>query len=613
MTDHATHFAAGETDSHALPARGAFVRVLRAYVWDMLLLAAIFAALVYGIGSYGLYEPHEGHFAGVAREMVLGHDWVTPRLNGSAYLNKPPLFYWLIAASYSVFGISEWAARFPQALIGWAGVILALVWARELWGAAAGRAAAGILGISAGWYLFSHQLLIDEMLCMLHLASLYFLWKGIARPERTRHWVCFYATLGLSIMAKGLIGFALPMLVLAVFAAARKDRALLWRCRPALGFAIIAVLVAPWVILAEMRNPGFLKYVLINEHWNRIFDKRDPPDYNASKCSMFTFLLIALIWLAPWCFFLPQIVSFAWRNRMRTGLEGVARARSDAVAILSLGALLPTLLFVPVPSRLIYYSLPTLPPFAVIAAGWWASMDTAALAFGRRAAGVTALLAGVAIGIAGQFAGGMIRGIPDLVAAPGTLTHMPGFALEIGIGMSLCGALLLANKTGVALLALCVPIGIGEALNTAGFAAFDPVRSSKRMVAELNEKVGKDCVWISEGSLEIGAPAGTAFYLKTDDKGNARFVYVMKSNSPYRRPPSFPGPAPEYLIDQDELKAKWSSSTPALYVTDLMRTSDRSDDPIGLPPTPQHEVKVEGAGHRRVFANEAAWRLLEKK
>jgi 4-amino-4-deoxy-L-arabinose transferase-like glycosyltransferase len=63
----------------------------RVSIWDILLLGGIFAAMLYGIGSYGLYEPHEGHFAGVGRETVLTGDWITPRLNG-AHSNKPPLF-----------------------------------------------------------------------------------------------------------------------------------------------------------------------------------------------------------------------------------------------------------------------------------------------------------------------------------------------------------------------------------------------------------------------------------------------------------------------------------------------------------------------------------------
>jgi 4-amino-4-deoxy-L-arabinose transferase-like glycosyltransferase len=536
--------------------------------------------------------------------MLLRHDWVTPQLNGSAYLNKPPLFYWMIAGSYSIWGVNEWAARFPLALVAWLGVVLAWKWARELWGAPAGRAAAGILGVSAGWYLFSHQLLIDELLSVLHLAGLYCLWKCVTRPERGVHWVAFYFTLALSILAKGLVGPALLLAVLFSFAALKKDRSSLRNSRPLLGLLIIVAVAVPWVVLVEVRNPGFLRYVIFNEHIDRIIDRRWPPDYEVSKTSAPMFLLASLIWLAPWSFFLPQIVSFAARNASRW--SGVDRSLADAVSLLSLGALLPTLLFVPVPSRLIYYCLPGLPPFAVLASGWWVSMDSPSYRRGRKIAALTALCFGVSIGIAGFLIGAKLSRISDLAAAPQTLDYIPGFALAIGAGLAGCGVLLLLRKTGAALLLMCLAIGIGEACNTAGFAAFDRVRSSKRMVAEILPHTKPNWIWVSEGSLEIGAAAGTAFYLGEDDDGIPRSVLVME-DSPNRKPPRFPGRKAAYLIDRSKLEELWKGSAPVLYITDFLRT-DWERDPPSLPPGERHEIQLKDAGHRKVYANDAAWR-----
>ena len=605
MAESATNSVACEAGVCAIPAAPENPRIS---IWDFFVLGGILAAMLYGIGSYGLYEPHEGHFAGVGREMVLNGDWITPRLNGAPYLNKPPLFYWMIASSYSIFGFNEFAARFPQAIIGWLGVVLAWHWARKLWGARAGRAAAGILGVSAGWYLFSHQLLIDELLSVLHLATLYFLWKGIKEPEKKSGWVGFYVSIGLSIMSKGLIGLAFPVLVLVAFVILKKDTEALRRCRLGMGFAIMLAIVAPWVILVEMRNQGFLRYVIVNEHINRIFDRRWPPDYNASKTSAVMFLVIAAVWVAPWCFFLPQIFGFGLKNSSRW--SGIERKNADATAILMLGALLPTLMFVPVPSRLIYYSLPTLPPFAIIAGGWWVNMSAHGYRRGRQLAAVVAIVCGLGIAVAGQVVGASLKDISDIQVAPQTLEFMPGFALLIGGGMIVCGALLLARKTGAALLALCLPILIGEAFNTAGFAAFDRVRSSKRMVAELGPKIGQDAIWISEGSLEIGSAGGTSFYLGSNNQG-ARYVHVMNSDSQYRRPPSFPGKPPAYLTSEEELQTIWKSESPVVFVTDFLRTPGRTDDPIRLPPEPRFKVEVEGSGHRQIYANPAAQKRLK--
>ena len=128
----------------------------------------------------------------------------------------------------------------------------------------------------------------------------------------------------------------------------------------------------------------------------------------------------------------------------------------------------------------------------------------------------------------------------------------------------------------MALLVLCAPIAVGEALNTEGFAAFDRVRSSKRMVAQV-QKLGPDYrMWVSEGSAELLPPAEWLFYSKTDASGRARFVYVMNSDSPYRRPPSFPGKAPEYLLNDEQLEKMWVSSEPVVYVTDPLRPPEQN-------------------------------------
>lgn len=577
----------------------------RVTIVDGVVLAAIFMGMVYGIGRYGLYEPHEGHFAGVGYEMLMGHDWVTPKLNGAPYLNKPPLFYWMIASSYWLFGVSEWSARLPQALIGWLGVLAAWKWARELFGARAGRIAAGMLAVSAGWYLFSHQLLIDELLSTIYLASLYCIWRVAREPERRRNWVMLYVTIGLSILAKGLIGPILTLFVFGLYALIEKEKSLLRNCRPLMGLAIVAGMVLPWLILIELRNPGFLKYVIVNEHWNRIFGKRDPPDFEPVRKGVLAYLGIALVWLAPWALFLPQIACFGYKNASPS--SGLDKDKTAAFGILGLGALLPTLLFVPVPTRLIYYSLPTLPAFAVLASGWWASLATPCYKRGRIAAGLSALLLGVPIALAGQMIVPHLKQIPDLVAAPQTLESIPGFALTIGAGLVCCGVLLLLRKTGTAMLMLCAFLLVGEAYNTHGFASFDRVRSSRRLVQALLPKAGPETLWISEGSLEIGAAGGMAFNLGLDGEGNPRHVYVM-SDGPKRRPPSFPGEKPGYLIDKAKLAELWFSNKPAIYVTDFQRMG--RDDPPSLPPGELHEYKFNPAdnpaGFRRVFVNDAA-------
>lgn len=590
----------------------------RATVVDAFFLIAILIGMLHGIDRYSLYEPHEGHFAGVGREMYLSGDWITPKLDGAPYLNKPPLFYWMIATSYTIFGVSEWAARLPQALIGWMGVVFAWLWARELFGSRAGRIAAGMLAVSAGWYLFSHQLLIDELLSVIYFASLYYMWRIARNPEPLGGWVGYYITMGLSIMAKGLVGPMLSIVALLCFIWLKKEKRITRYSRPWLGVLISFAIVLPWLVMIELRNPGFLKYVIVNEHWNRLFNKRDPPDFEPVRVGMFTYILIALVWLAPWCLFLPQVASFAWKNSHPSPLGGRGAGgegeeprhdlnRANAIAILSLGALIPAVLFIPVPSRLIYYSLPALPPFAVLASGWWVAASGDCYKRGRISAGATAIVLGLAIIASAQFIAPLVGHIRDIAAVPQIIPYMSPFALVIGLGLLSCGVILLNRRAGMAMVVLCGCLLIGEAYNTRGFAEFDRIRSSKRLVNWLLPRAGADAVWISEGSLEIGAAGGIAFNLGIDGQGKPRRVYVM-SDSPMRNPPRFPGSPPEYLIDKVKLKELWSSKTPAIYITDFQRLTD--DDKVREPPSPHHEIHFDPndnpGGLRRVFVNEAA-------
>ena len=159
---------------------------------DLLILIFALAFITFGIGHYGLYEPHESHFAMVAGEMLLRGDWITPHLNGAPYLNKPPLLYWLIAIATQILGNTEFAARLPIAIAGWFGIIIVWQWSRQLWGQAAGRIALLMLSVSLGWFIFTHQILIDVLLATLLISSNYFLWKLINKPQSWLYFLCFY-------------------------------------------------------------------------------------------------------------------------------------------------------------------------------------------------------------------------------------------------------------------------------------------------------------------------------------------------------------------------------------------------------------------------------------
>ena len=304
---------------------------------DLLILILALAFMMFGIGNYGLYEPHESHFAMVAREMLLRGDWITPHLNGAAYLNKPPLLYWLIAIAIKIFGTTEFAARLPLALASWMGIVIVWQWSRQLWGFEAGRIAVLMLSVSLGWFIFSHQLLIDVLLATILVASNYFLWKLLKENNSWIYFFCFYSSIALAFFAKGLIGVVFIFCGYFALVIIQGSNNIVKRTKLPLGILLVLSLILPWAIAIEKNNPGFWHYFLVNEHLNRIFDLRLPADYEVSKINALGYLGITVVWCWPWSLFLPATIKFAWQQwQQKTIAYKMKTEQSYANAILLL-------------------------------------------------------------------------------------------------------------------------------------------------------------------------------------------------------------------------------------------------------------------------------------
>jgi 4-amino-4-deoxy-L-arabinose transferase-like glycosyltransferase len=609
---------------------------------DLLVLGGSLLVLLWGLNQYGLYEPHEGHFAGAGREMLLTGDWLTPHLNGSPYLNKPPLIYWLIAFSQDVFGFEEWAARLPVALFGWLGVLVAWWWGRSLWGAATGRLAAGMLTVSVGWFLFVHQILIDAILAALLLAVYYFLWRAVCDPRPRWHWLGVYLTLALGLLAKWPVPLPFFLFVLIGFALVRRRWETLRHAGLWWGLPLAVLPIAAWALWVEQDNPGFLRHAFVSEVWDRMRDVRWPRDYAVSQVSLLGYLAATAVWCAPWVLLLPQVWGFVRRGVVPKGIERSGRngqrhgqtstcvhsvvhyvcsvqssyvhsvqshrARRDALVILSLGFLGPVLVFLPIPSRLIYYCLPALPPLVLLVAGWWLSEDQPKA--GRRAATVTLAVLGAVAFSAGWWVAPLLMDLPEMQAAPATLAVAPVVAWWLGAAFLSAALFLWQERPRAAATWLCVLLAVMWAWTTDGFVAFQDLRSSKHLVARLDAALGPDALWVAEGSYELGASAALGYYLGVDKSGQPRTVRVMTDN-PHRPQPQF-GDAPRnYALEKDELQLLWDGPRPVLWVSDPMRRDWNSVD--DAPRLPDHAGEpVTTCGYRRVFANAPARERLTR-
>ena len=382
--------------------------------------------------------------------MMVRHDWITLHANGIRYLEKAPLMYWGMALSFRAFGPKDWAARLPLALFALALFLVTYAAGRSLFGsAAAGFYGALILLTSFGIFIYTRIMIPDVIVCLwLSLAMLLF-WRSLEeeRPSRSTAWG-FALACALGVLTKGLIGVVFPLAIVVLFLLLTRDLGHLRRWHPVSSLLVFLAAAVPWHIAAGVRNPaqghlvgsmpsagnvhGFFWFYFINEQYLRYLNERVPRDYDTVPLALFWGLLV--VFLMPWiAYILHALGKVPWRRM----IARAALSKSDqARALLVLWAAF-VLVFFSFSTRQEYYSLPALPPLALLIGAWLAEEESSpADSRARIAAGRVAL--GLAIlGVAGALVAGWIalRATPP---SPGTdlstlLSQNPGdYALSLG-------------------------------------------------------------------------------------------------------------------------------------------------------------------------------------
>ena len=277
--------------------------------WLVLLLLGLgLPIFLLGLGSPALYDPHESLYAEIAREMVVRGDWLTPHLNSTRYLDKPPLFYWLIAISYAVFGVSEFSARLPIALTGLGGVLVTWGIGRHLFDGRSGALAGLVLTTSVGYFVFSRQLLPDMVFAYFTTLSFYgFLRTGEADRARELWSLLAYLCLALAVMTKGFVGL-FPLVVLATYGLLSGSFHTRRGLRSIWGGLLFILLIVPWHLIIGWQHEGYFWHYFANEHFLRFLGRRHPIDFISLPLPIFS--LVLFLWLLPWSPYLALAIPY---------------------------------------------------------------------------------------------------------------------------------------------------------------------------------------------------------------------------------------------------------------------------------------------------------------
>ena len=357
---------------------------------DFAVLAFIFGVIFfYELGDVNLVNPDEGRYAEVPREMVASGDYVTPRLNGVLYFEKPPLVYWAVAGALRLFGNGEMGVRSVPALFALAGVLVACAATRRIAGRNAGMAAGIVLGSSVLYFALGRILLLDMAVSTLMSVTLFCFILAVREPPGGKRRTLFYglyASAALATLAKGLIGFLVPGAVMFFWLLIFNQ----WpRLRPLYlpsGIALFLAIAAPWHVLAAQRNPQWANFYFVREHWER-FTTTEHGRYEP----VWYFVPVIVLGLFPW-------VGGLW-PALRSRLAGGWRRRhenADAWFFVT-WAVFIFLFFSKSQSKLVPYILPVFPPLAVLIGCWLADVWAAREA--RRIRGLVAVFAVMAAGI----------------------------------------------------------------------------------------------------------------------------------------------------------------------------------------------------------------------
>ncbi|HUL56926.1 MAG TPA: glycosyltransferase family 39 protein [Usitatibacter sp.] len=368
------------------------MKPLKLPVSRWLLAALAVLAIASGIDNLNrpLANPDEGRYSEISREIVVSGDWITPRLDGIKYFEKPPLQYWATAVAFEAFGMNEPAARLYVWLAGFATLLIVGFTGMRLFGLETGLASALALVASPYFMAFGGIVTLDMGLTLwttATFAALLLAEHAHERPREQRLWMLVsWAAMALAVLSKGLVGIVFAGAAVFFVMATARSAKILRRMHWGWGLAIFAVIAAPWFVAVSRANPEFAHFFFIHEHFERFLTH----EHRRVQPAWF-FIPIVLAGFLPWLAALPVAIARGWRA------EAGASFQPLRISLLWSGFIL--LFFSASGSKLPAYVLPLFPSLALVLGRFLATGEA------RRLALCLVLVAPVGIAIAYAGAG----------------------------------------------------------------------------------------------------------------------------------------------------------------------------------------------------------------
>lgn len=337
-------------------------------LWDLMILFFIVGGFfLIMLGQRPLTSPDENRYAGAAFFMLQQHNWITPKLNGIPFLDKPILYYWLEMLSMKVFGVNNWAIRLPQMLFGLFGVLFTYYTTAKLFGRMSARFAAAILATSILYFVYCHYSNMSLEVAVLIASSMFsFILAQRSSENRAhqRNWMlAAFVFAAFALLTKGLMALAFPGMVIVVWVVTLRRWQVLRQLHLLGGISLFVIITAPWLYLVQQQNPWFAEYFFYYQQVHRFL----ATGFN-NPMPIWFYLPVLFLAFYPWSLLgLPQLIKLRslWQHRQQYA----------ETWFLALWVILITLFFSIPQSKIVDYILPVLPALAILLgqflAGQW--------------------------------------------------------------------------------------------------------------------------------------------------------------------------------------------------------------------------------------------------